>query len=113
MMNTIEKNWFRYKGSLRPTILALLYCQIAYIGGAVLILSLNPVFMLIGTLAMAHGMVIAAYMIHECGHNSVFKSSRHNAWLGSALNWLTGGCYGTYDDLRANHMRHQDRKSVV
>ncbi|SEF63996.1 fatty acid desaturase family protein [Nitrosomonas ureae] len=106
MMSTIEKNWFRYEGSLRPTILALLYCQITYVGGAVLILSLNPVLMMIGTLAMAHGMVIAAYMIHECGHNSVFKSSRHNAWLGSALNWLTGGCYGTYDNLRANHMRH-------
>jgi fatty acid desaturase len=62
--------------------------------------------MTIGTLAMAHGMIIAAYIIHECGHNAVFKSSHHNAWLGSALNWLTGGCYGTYDDLRANHMKH-------
>lgn len=106
MINTFEKNWFRYKGSLRPTVLALLYCQLTYFGGAMLILSLDPVLMAIGTLAMAHGMVIVAYMIHECGHNAVFKSPRHNAWLGSALNWLTGSCYGTYDDLRANHMRH-------
>ena len=106
MINRLEKKWFRYTGSLRPSASALLYCQLTYFGGAALILSLNPVLMTIGTLAMAHGMVIAAYMIHECGHNAVFKSPRHNALLGGALNWLTGGCYGTYEDLRAHHMRH-------
>lgn len=79
-----------------------------------LILSLNPALMAIGTFALAHGMVIAAYIIHDCGHNTVFKSPRHNALSGGALNWLTGGCYGTYDDLRANHMRHHvDNADVV
>ncbi len=106
MIHKIEKIWFRYKGSLRPTIPALLYCQLAYFGGAALILSLNAALMIIGTFSMAHGMVIAAYMIHDCGHNTLFKSPHHNAMLGKALNWLTGGCYGTYEDLRANHMQH-------
>ena len=35
------------------------------------------------TLLLAHGMIIAAYMIHECGHNMVFNHSRHNAYLGT------------------------------
>jgi omega-6 fatty acid desaturase (delta-12 desaturase) len=110
----IGKAWFRHKGSLRPTILALIYCQLAYFGGAALILSMNPISMMIGTLAMAHGMVIAAYMIHDCGHNTLFKSSHHNAMLGKTLNWLTGGCYGTYEELRANHMRHHvDNADVI
>ena len=61
MINRLEKKWFRYTGSLRPSISALLYCQLTYFSGAALILSLNPVLMTIGTLAMAHGMVIAAY----------------------------------------------------
>ena len=113
-IDRIEKALFRHKGSLRPTILALLYCHSAYFGGAALILSMNPVFMLIGMLAMAHGMVIAAYMIHDCGHNAVFKAPGHNAMLGKALNWLTGGCYGTYEELRANHMRHHvDNADVI
>jgi acyl-lipid omega-6 desaturase (Delta-12 desaturase) len=113
-INRTEKALFRHKGSLRPTLLALLYCQLAYFGGAALILSLDPVFMLIGMLAMAHGMVIAAYMIHDCGHNAVFKAPGHNAALGKALNWLTGGCYGTYEELRANHMRHHvDNADVI
>ena len=114
MMERIEKNWFRYPGSLRPSISALLYCQLTYFGGWVLILSLSPALMLIGTLALAHGMVIASYLIHDCGHNAVFKSPHHNAVAGGALNWLTGGCYGTYSDLRANHMQHHvDNADVV
>ncbi|SEO54921.1 Fatty acid desaturase [Nitrosovibrio sp. Nv6] len=114
MFNRIEKTYFRHKGGLRPSIFALLYCQLAYFGGAALILSLNPVLMVMGTLAMAHGMVIASYMIHECGHNALFKSPRHNAMVGSALNWLSGGCYGSYEDLRSVHMRHHvDRADVI
>jgi len=113
-IDRMEKALFRHKGSLPPTLLALLYCQSAYFGGAALILSLKPVFMLMGMLAMAHGMVIAAYMIHDCGHNAVFKAPGHNAALGKALNWLTGGCYGTYEELRANHMRHHvDNADVI
>jgi omega-6 fatty acid desaturase (delta-12 desaturase) len=114
MMDRIEKAWFRDKGSLPPTILALLYCHLAYFGGMGLILSLESVAMAIGTLVMAHGMVIAAYIIHDCGHNSVFRSSTRNAFLGKFLNWFTGGCYGSYEDLRANHMRHHvDNADVV
>lgn len=106
MINSIEKTWFRHQGSLLPNISALFYCHLAYFGGAGLILSLNPVLMAAGTLAMAHGMVIAAYLIHDCGHNTLFKLPRHNAMMGKALNWLTGGCYGTYGDLRTAHMHH-------
>ena len=106
MLDRIEKIYFRHKGGLRPNISALLYCQLAYFGGAALILSLNPALMAAGTLAMAHGMVIASYMIHECGHNTLFKSPRHNALMGRALNWLAGGCYGRYEDLRSVHMKH-------
>jgi fatty acid desaturase len=106
MVNSIEKTWFRYQDSLLPNLAALFYCTLAYFGGAALILSLSPVFMIVGTLAMAHGMVIAAYLIHDCGHNALFKSPRHNAMLGGALNWFTGGCYGTYQDLRSVHMHH-------
>jgi fatty acid desaturase len=114
VMDRFETAWFRQKGSLRPTILALLYCHTAYFGGMGLILSLKPFAMAIGALATAHGMVIAAYMIHDCGHNSLFRSSAHNAYLGKWLNWLTGGCYGTYEDLRANHMKHHvDNADVV
>lgn len=57
-------------------------------------------------LLLAHGMVIAAYLIHECGHNTVFRRNEHNARLGRFLNWITGTCYGTFEDIRYKHFRH-------
>lgn len=114
MINRIEKTLFRHQDSLLPNISALLYCLLAYFGGAALISSLSPVLMAIGVLAMAHAMVITSYLIHDFSHNTLFKSPQHNAMMGGALNWLTGGCYGTYGDLRTYHMKHHvDNTDVV
>ncbi len=67
-----------------------------------------------GTLLLAHAMIIAAYLIHECGHQLVFKQSRHNARLGRFLSWLCGAAYGSYEDMRYKHFRHHvDNDDVV
>jgi fatty acid desaturase len=58
------------------------------------------------TLLLAHAMTISAYMIHECGHNTVFRSNRANARLGAFLNWICGTSYGTFEDIRYKHFRH-------
>ena len=66
------------------------------------------------TLLLAHSMIIAAYLIHECGHNLVFTNSRHNAVLGRIMSWLCGAAYGTYEDMRYKHFRHHvDNDDVV
>jgi omega-6 fatty acid desaturase (delta-12 desaturase) len=55
---------------------------------------------------LGHAMVIAAYLIHECGHNLIFKSIKDNSKLGRALSWMCGSSYGTYEDIRYKHFRH-------
>lgn len=68
----------------------------------------------IATLLLAHSMVIAAYLIHECGHNLVFRKSRHNAMLGRVMSWFCGAAYGSYEDMRYKHFRHHvDNDDVV
>lgn len=57
-------------------------------------------------LLLGHAMAICAYMIHECGHNTVFRSNAGNARLGRFLNWLCGTSYGTFEDIRYKHFRH-------
>ena len=51
-------------------------------------------------------MTIAAYLIHECGHNLVFKSGKGTmrAWV-AVLSWICGAAYGTYEDMRYKHFR--------
>jgi omega-6 fatty acid desaturase (delta-12 desaturase) len=66
------------------------------------------------TVLLAHSMTIAAYLIHECGHNLVFSSIADNARLGRAMCWLCGAAYGTYEDIRYKHFRHHvDNDDVV
>jgi len=68
----------------------------------------------LATLLLGHAMVISAYLIHECGHNLVFKSMKDNTRLGRVLSWLCGSSYGTYEDIRYKHFRHHvDNDDVV
>ncbi|MCL7943743.1 fatty acid desaturase [Marinobacter sp. ATCH36] len=96
----------RHSDGVWPLTLVLAYIVTAYIGGWLLMA--RPGFLLpaLGVLACAHGMVIAAYLVHDCAHNAIFKKTEHNTRLGRLLNWVTGGSYGTYEDLRYKHMRH-------
>ena len=68
----------------------------------------------VATLLLAHGMTIAAYLIHVWGHILVFSHSRHIAALGRFMSWLCGAAYGTYEDMRYKHFRHHvDNDDVV
>ncbi|PKM29068.1 MAG: fatty acid desaturase [Gammaproteobacteria bacterium HGW-Gammaproteobacteria-11] len=89
-----------------PNTLAIAYVLIGYFGGWALMLLGNVWSLVLGVLAAAHAMTIAAYLIHECGHNALFKKVEHNTWLGRWMNVLTGSHYGTYEDMRYKHMRH-------
>ena len=90
----------RYHGA------AVAYALVAYGLGLVGLLSDLWLVNLGAVLLLAHGMTIAAYMVHECGHQTVFESNGDNARLGRALLWICGASYGTYEDVRYKHFRH-------
>jgi len=93
---------------------ALGYALTAYVVGFVGLFSGNIVVNLGATLLLGHGMVIAAYLIHECGHQLIFRRNANNACLGRVLSWLCGSAYGTYEDMRYKHFRHHvDNDDVV
>jgi fatty acid desaturase len=93
---------------------AVMYAVTAFLLGFAGLLHGLWIVNVVATILLAHGMVIAAYLIHECGHNLVFTNSRHNAMLGSVMSWLCGAAYGTYEDMRYKHFRHHvDNDDVV
>jgi fatty acid desaturase len=103
-----EPQGLRYNG------IALAYAISAYIVGFYGLFRSEWALNVLATLLLAHGMVIAAYMIHECGHQLVFKRSKHNERLGRVMSWLCGAAYGTYEDMRYKHFRHHvDNDDVV
>lgn len=105
---------FRYRDGPLPNLAALLYITIGYGAGLSGLLAPGILLNALGVLLLAHALVIAAYLIHECAHNTIFTDPRWNARLGGTLMWLTGACYGRYEDIRHKHFRHHvDRADVV
>ncbi len=103
-----EPEGLRYNGA------AIAYVLTGYTLGFVGLFQASWWLNLPATLLLAHAMTIAAYLIHECGHNLVFRRSRHNARLGKLMSWICGAAYGTYEDMRYKHFRHHvDNDDVV
>jgi len=98
----------RYYGAATAWVL------LAWLSGFAGLFADRFVVNVVATVLLAHGMIIAAYLVHECAHNLVFKKARHNARLGSLMSWFCGASYGTYDDIRYKHFRHHvDNDDVV
>jgi len=105
---------FRYGDAFWPNLLAAGYVSLAYLSGLWLIFSADVIFNIIGIILLAHAMVIAAYLVHECAHNSIFRKNRYHRWLAEILLWICGASYSDYDDVRHKHVRHHtDRADVV
>jgi fatty acid desaturase len=103
-----EPAGIRYHGG------AVAYACLAWAAGFAGLFSTSGMVNAAATVLLAHGMIIAAYLVHECAHNTVFRRQSHNARLGSAMSWLCGSSYGTYEDIRYKHFRHHvDNDDVV
>lgn len=105
----------RDRKSLWPLFFVATYISSGYLGGlSLLILASHPLWLFVGTILTAHAMVIAAYLLHECGHNTLFRRNANNARLGHVLNWIAGSAYARFEDIRNKHMRHHvDNADVV
>ncbi len=113
-MSVLYPRVFRHRDGVVPNLLVFAYVLAGYAGGWWLIS--RPLFSanLVGVLVLGHAMIIAAYLIHECAHNTLFASNKINAQVGNILLWITGACYGTYEGIRHKHFRHHvDRADVV
>ncbi len=110
----MKQRLWRYADGPVPNLLALGYVLAGYGGGCTLMLFSPWWTGWMGALLPGHSMVIAAYLLRECAHNTLFSRAGHNVRLGRILNWITGGCYGDYAALQHKHFRHHvDKADVV
>jgi fatty acid desaturase len=105
---------FRFDDALMPNLLAWAYVLFSYVLGFAAIMTETVWMNVAGVILLAHSMVIAAYFIHECAHDSLFKKSSHNHIFGEILLWITGASYSDYEAIRHKHVRHHmDRADIV
>jgi fatty acid desaturase len=105
---------FRDPADRWPTLAALTYSATAYVGGWTLLLTAGPWLALLGVLLLGHGLITAAYLLHETIHYAVFRDRAPNERLAAVLAWLTGACYASFAELQRKHLRHHaDRADVL
>lgn len=112
-MKTAVK-FFRFEDAWLPNFLAWSYIGASYFFGFTAIMADHLGFNVVGVFLLAHSMVIAAYFIHECAHDSLFKKNRHNQWFAELMLWICGASYSDYKAIQHKHVRHHmDRADIV
>lgn len=105
---------FRYSDGKLANSLAIAYALGGYALGFALLFADSWLINALGTLLLGHAMIIAAYLIHEFAHGTIFAKPRNNERAGEVASWLCGSCYAGFQDLRKKHMRHHvDRADVI
>jgi len=105
--------WREAAGAL-PNTLAIGYATGAY-ALSFLLMAVEPAWLnAIGVVLCAHAMVMAAYLIHEAAHYTLFASPAHNRIAGEAMNWIAGSACASFERIRHLHLRHhRDRADVT
>lgn len=103
----------KHRDGVTPNVLALIYILSAYCGGFYLLIQYRLRLFPCAVILISHAIVIAAYLIHECAHNTLFISNQRNAQLGKFLSWLIGACYCDYRTIRDQHFRHHIERADI
>ncbi len=105
---------FRDWADARAHSLVLSYVGLGFLGSFALMASRSIGLDILGVLLCAHAMVLAAYLIHEAAHQTLFSSRRANLWVGEAMNGIASSGCASFERIRHLHIRHHlDRADLV
>ena len=105
---------FRHVGGVWPNFLTIAYTLFGWLLGIWMLTLPQLAVNIIGVLLTAHTLVISAYLIHECVHQTLFAAPLTNDRLGKLCSWMNGACLANYAGLKKKHLRHHaDRLDVV
>ena len=96
-----------------PNALALGYAVGGYGVGFWAMTHEGWIFIGFGILLVAHAMVIAAYLLHEAAHQTLFAGPKQNLWAGELLSFIAGSCYASFERIRSLHLRHHRERADV
>jgi fatty acid desaturase len=109
-MTASVANVFKEPAGAWPNALVLAYVLGGYTVGWALVLEAALPGMALGVLLLAHAMLVAAYLVHECAHGNLFRSRQVNAAVGEAMSFVCGAAYASFDRIRHMHIRHHRDK---
>ncbi len=108
--STLFRDW----ADARAHGLALSYVFLGWLGSFALMASHSIVLDILGVALCTHTMVLAAYLVHDAAHQTIFITRRANQWVGEAMNCIASSGCASFERIRHIHIRHHlDRADLV
>jgi len=108
-----RQHLFREPEGALPNTLALGYALGGYALAFVALAGHGLASAVFGVLLAAHCMFIAAYLLHEAMHQTLFAGRRAHRVVGELLSFVAGSSYASYERLRRLHLRHHHERADV
>jgi fatty acid desaturase len=105
---------FRDRRAARLNSAVLLLTTAAWVGAFPLMASGWLIANVAGVLLGAQAMVLAAYLVHEAAHNTLFARTGANVAAGEVMSFIAGSPYASFARIRHMHIRHHvDRADLA
>jgi fatty acid desaturase len=102
---------FRDREGAIANTLVLLWTGAGWLGSFALMGAHAVPLNVVGVLLCTHSMVLAAYLIHEAAHQTLFAAPWANRWVGEAMNFIAGSSYASFERIQRMHIRHHRERT--
>jgi fatty acid desaturase len=114
MISNASRILFRNWQDAFANTLILLATSVGWLASFWLMVADSVILNVVGALLCAYTMVLAAYLVHEAAHQTLFAIPGANHWVGEAMNFVAGSSYASFGRIRHMHMRHHlDRADLT
>jgi fatty acid desaturase len=110
-MKAVRRSLFRDRDAAIANSLVLAWVCLGWLGSFALMGAQTPLLGLAGALLCAHTMVLAAYLIHEAAHQTLFATHAANSLAGEVMNFIAGSSYASFERIRHMHIRHHRERA--
>jgi fatty acid desaturase len=105
---------FRDREAAAANLLVLTWTSTGWLASFALMAADSAVLNVLGTLLCVHAMVLAAYLVHEAAHQTLFAVPGANSAAGETMSFIAGSSYAAFARIRHMHIRHHvDRADLT
>ncbi len=92
----------------------LAWTATGWLSSFVLMGAAHPILNIAGVVLCTHTMILAAYLVHEAAHQTLFARATANRWVGEVMCFIAGAPYASFERIRHMHIRHHvDRADLA
>jgi fatty acid desaturase len=113
-VQSASRGVFRDREGAIANTLVLAWVALGWLASFALMGADSLAFNILGVLLCTHAMVLAAYLIHEAAHQTLFNAPWANTAVGECMNFIAGSAYASFERIRHMHIRHHvDRADLT